>query len=276
MEKGNIAELIKICAAFISEIVLINRYVAKTKKMHQERTYRNLIDSPKLIPYKVVVKETDLMVNTATKLIEETKELVLEQRGFVEAFIKSHPGFATTLIPWQLDGPAPEIIVNMVKAARNAGVGPMAAIAGAIAEQVGHGLLKLTDQVIIENGGDVFIKTNSSATVGIFAGKSPLSLRIGIRVKSRLKPKAVCTSSGTIGHSLSLGQADAVCVVADSCSVADAAATSIGNLIDRPTDIDSAIKAGRRIEALRGIVVIAGAKIGMWGDLEVVSLKNRA
>ncbi|MGD9300837.1 MAG: UPF0280 family protein [Desulfobacterales bacterium] len=243
--------------------------------MHQERTYRNLIASPKLIPYKVVVKETDLLVNTATELVDETRELILEHRGYVEAFIKSHPEFAATLIPWQLDGPAPDIIVNMVKAARIAGVGPMAAIAGAIAEQVGHGLLELTDQVIIENGGDVFIKTNSSVTVGIFAGKSPLSLRIGIRVKSSLKPKAVCTSSGTIGHSLSFGKADAVCAVADSCSIADAAATAIGNLISRPADIDSALKSSRKIKELSGIVVIVGHKIGMSGDLEVVSLKDR-
>ena len=243
--------------------------------MHQERTYRNLVNPPQLQAYRVVVKETDLMVYTATRLEDETKELVLEQRGYVETFIKAHPDFARTLNPCRLEGPAPGIIVNMVKAARNAGVGPMAAIAGAIAEQVGHGLLKMTDQVIVENGGDVFIKTNSSVTVGIFAGKSPLNLRIGIRLESRSKPEAVCTSSGTIGHSLSLGKADAVCVVADSCSIADAAATSIGNLIDSPTDIESAIEAGRRIEQLRGIVVIVGKKIGMWGDLEVVSLPGK-
>jgi uncharacterized protein len=243
--------------------------------MYQERTYRKLINSPELIPFRVVVKETDLMVYSATKLINETKELVLEQRGYVEAFIKSYPDFARALIPWQLDVPGPGIIVDMVKAARKAGVGPMASIAGAIAEQVGHGLLKLTDQVIIENGGDVFIKTNSPVTVGIYAGKSPLSLRIGIRLKSKSKPEAVCTSSGTIGHSLSLGKANAVCVVADSCSLADAAATSIGNLIDSPAAIESAIKAGRRLEDLSGIVIIAGEKIGMWGDLEVVSLTGR-
>ena len=243
--------------------------------MHQERTYRNLIDSPKLTPYKVVVKETDLMVYTATKLEVETRELVLEHRGYVEAFIRSHPDFAKTLVPWQFDGPAPGIIVDMIKAARNAGVGPMAAIAGAVAEQVGHGLLKLTNQVIIENGGDIFIKTNSSVTVGIFAGESPLSLRIGIRLNTRSKAEAVCTSSGTIGHSHSQGKADAVCVVADSCPIADAAATSIGNLIDSPADIDSAIKTGRRIGELKGIVAIVGEKIGMWGDLEVIALKDR-
>ena len=242
--------------------------------MYSERTYRNQVNTPDLVPYRVVVKETDLMVYTETKLIDETRELVLEQRGYVEAFIKSHPDFARALNPWQPDGPAPGIIVKMVRAARKAGVGPMAAIAGAIAEQVGLGLLKLTDKVIIENGGDVFIKTNSSVTVGIFAGNSPLSLRLGIRLKSKSNPDAICTSSGTIGHSLSLGKADAVCVVAESCPIADAAATSIGNLINSPADIESAISAGRKFEELSGIVVIVDEKVGIWGDLEVVSIAD--
>ena len=215
--------------------------------MHQERNYRNLIETAQLQAYRVVVKETDLMVYSETKLVDETKELVLEQRGYVEAFIASHPEFAAALVPWPYDGPAPGIIVNMLNAARNAGVGPMAAIAGAIAEQVGHGLLNRTNQVMVENGGDVFIKMSSPVTVGIFAGKSPLSLRVGLRLKTDLKPQAVCTSSGSIGHSLSFGKADAVCVVADSCANADAAATAIGNLIKSPADIESAIKAGRNM-----------------------------
>ena len=243
--------------------------------MYQERTYRNLIKSPELVPYRVVVKETDLMVYTDHKLIDETKELVLEQRGYVETFISSHPEFAEALVPWQLSGPAPAIIANMAKAAHNAGVGPMAAVAGAIAEQVGLGLLKLTDQAIVENGGDVFIKTHSELTVGIFAGDSPLSLRIGIQLKHQPNPMAVCTSSGTVGHSLSLGKADAVCVVADSCSIADAAATSIGNLVDSPADIEKAIEVGQKMNGLTGVVVIADDKIGMWGDLKIVSLKDR-
>ena len=242
--------------------------------MHQQRTYRNIIQSAELQAYRVVVKETDLMVYTQSKMIDETKELILEHRGYVENFIQSHPEFATTLAPWPEPGPAPAIIVAMIEAARNAAVGPMAAIAGAIAEQVGLGLLISTEEVIVENGGDVFVKINSPVTVGIYAGKSPLSLQIGLKLETDVKPLAVCTSSGTIGHSLSMGKADAVCVVAASCSIADAAATAIANRIDSPADIEGAIKAGRQIQDLKGILVITGDKMGMWGDLEVVPLKN--
>ena len=184
--------------------------------MHQERTYRNYVNSEKLLAFRVVVKETDLLVHAEKKLEYETKQLVLEHRAYVEAYIKAHPDFSAVLTPLQLDSPAPSIVVDMVKAGENAGVGPMAAIAGAIAEHVGLGLLKSTNHVIVENGGDIFIKTDAPLTVGIFAGKSSLSLRIGIRLSGGPKPMAVCTSSGTVGHSLSLGRADAVCVAAES------------------------------------------------------------
>jgi ApbE superfamily uncharacterized protein (UPF0280 family) len=243
--------------------------------MHQERTYRNLVNTEKLFAFRVVVKETDLLVHAGKKLQHKTRELVLEQRGYIEAYIKSHPDFAVALNPWRIDGPAPSIVVDMVKAGENAGVGPMAAVAGAVAEHTGLGLLKSTEHVIVENGGDVFIKTDTPLTVGIFAGKSPLSLRLGIRLSGGPKPMAVCTSSGTVGHSLSLGKADAVCVVADSCSIADAAATSIGNKIQSIADIEYAIAKGKGIAKIRGIIIIVGEKIGMWGDLEVVPLQGK-
>ena len=243
--------------------------------MHQKRKYRKIVHASNLFSYKVVVKETDLQVYAGKKLERETKELVLEHRNYVEAYIRANPEFSTALTPWPLVSPAPNIISKMVVAGNKAGVGPMAAIAGAIAEQVGAGLLKLTDQVIIENGGDIFIKTHFPVTVGVFAGKSPLSLQIGIRVSCGQESVAVCTSSATVGHSLSLGKADAVCVVADSCSLADAAATSIGNLVRSPEDINNAVARGKRIEEIKGLVIIVGEKIGMWGDIELVTLKGK-
>jgi ApbE superfamily uncharacterized protein (UPF0280 family) len=240
--------------------------------MYQERTYRNLVNTEKLTAFQVVVKETDLLVHAETRLVEKTTALVLEHRGYVEAYIKTHPAFMTALNPWRLEGPAPNIIADMTKAGVSAGVGPMAAIAGAIAEHVGLGLLNHTEQVIVENGGDVFIKTNTPVTVGIFAGSSPLSMRVGIELNSDIKPAAICTSSGTLGHSLSLGKADAVCVVADSGALADAVATSIGNLIQSPADIHQALSTAKKIAEITGIVIIAGEKIGAWGNLKVVPL----
>ena len=253
----------------------------KSKKPHkqhetfksQKRSYRHLVLNDHLVDFRVTVKETDLFVQALKPLEDMTRELILENRGYIENYIKRYPEFARTLKPWRVQGPEPSIINEMANAGEKAGVGPMAAVAGAIAEHVGSGLLKHSDEVVVENGGDVFLKLDNPVAIGIFAGASPLSLRLGIRVESREKPISICTSSGTIGHSLSMGTADAVCVTSDSCSLADAAATSIGNRVLSRTHIQTAIDFGKHIEGVGGIVVIIGDNVGIWGDLEVVPLK---
>ncbi len=243
--------------------------------MASDKTYRKLVQMDNLVSFRQVVKETDLFVHASKPLEDITRELILQHRGYIEAYIKRHPEFAETLKPWRVSDPAPIIIKDMAKAGEKAGVGPMAAVAGAIAEHVGTDLLSYTDEVVVENGGDIFLKTNNSVTVGIFAGTSPLSLHVGLRVDPGVKPVSVCTSSGTVGHSLSLGMADAVCVVSGSCSIADAAATSIGNHVKSKSDIQKAIDFGKSITGITGIVIIMGDKIGLWGELEIVQLRGK-
>ena len=243
--------------------------------MYQDRIYRNLVNRKDLVSFRVAVKETDLFVH-AEKLLEDiTRELTLEYRGHIEAYIQHYPRFATTLTPWQIQGPAPLIVRDMASAGEKSGVGPMAAVAGAIAEFVGTDLLNHTEEVVVENGGDIFIKTHEPVTVGIYAGNSPLSLRVGLTVDSGSHPVAVCTSSGTVGHSLSMGKADAVCIVSASCTLSDAAATSIGNQVISERDIQKAIDFGTTIEGVSGIVVIVGDQIGLWGEVSLVPLQGK-
>jgi len=220
-----------------------------------------------------MVKETDLHVHAAGALENLTRELVFEHRAVIESYIKQYPGFAKTLVPWPLTGPAPLIIRDMIEAGERANVGPMAAVAGAIAEHVGKALLQHTEEVIVENGGDVFLKTNRPAVIGIFAGKSPLSMRVGLRIDSQKHPVSVCTSSGSVGHSLSFGRADAVSVISWSCSLADAAATAVCNFVRSKKDIQTAIDRGRKIDGVMGLVVIVGEDMGAWGELEFLPLK---
>jgi uncharacterized protein len=239
-------------------------------KKYQERHYRNLIKNRRLVFFKAIVKETDLAIYAEKPLKKLATELILKHRGYLEAYIDRYPGFATTLLPWPLLEPAPKIVRDMVWAGQQAGVGPMAAVAGAVAEHVGTELLTQSSEVIVENGGDVFLKTKGLSTVGIFAGKSPFNLRVGIRVDSESGPISVCTSSGTVGHSKSMGKADAVCVVSRSCCLADALATSIGNLVSMENDIQKGIEYGKQVQGVQGIVIIVGKKIGAWGDIEIV------
>jgi ApbE superfamily uncharacterized protein (UPF0280 family) len=244
-------------------------------KKYRNRAYRNLVYSKHLQAFRVVVKETDLYIHARTNLETIAKELVLEYRGYIESYIDNFPEFAETLKPWHLHGPAPEIINDMTLAGKRAGVGPMAAVAGALAEHVGRGLLSHSPEIIVENGGDVFLKTDDFVTVGIYAGKSPLSLTIGLRIDARRSPQAVCTSSGTIGHSLSLGKADAICVVSGSCALADATATAVGNVLQSKQDIKKAIKKYKIIKDINGIAIIVDDDIGLWGELQMVPLRRK-
>ena len=242
----------------------------------QQRVYRNLVQSNHLVSFAVKVKETDLLVHTAEPLEEMTRELVLEQRAIIEFYVNRYPRFEKALVPWHIEGPAPLIIQEMAKAGKKAGVGPMAAVAGAVAEFVGRGLLQCTNEVIVENGGDIFMKTNDPTVIGLFAGESPLSMRFGLRIPGGNTPITICTSSGTVGHSLSLGKADAVCVISPSCPLADAAATSIGNRIKSKKDIQTAIEFGKTIQGVSGLVLVVEDEVGIWGELEIVplNLKN--
>jgi hypothetical protein len=222
-----------------------------------------------------MVKETDLLVHASGNFKSQTVEFVLKYRGYIETFIHQHPDFEKTLHPWAETGLFPGIIEAMILAGNQAGVGPMAAVAGAVAQWVGQDLLTLSPEVMVENGGDVFIKTHKPVTVGVFAGLSPLSMKIGLKIETGAHAKGVCTSSGTLGHSLSFGKADAVCVVSDSCPLADAAATAIGNRVTSPKDIQPAVEFGSRIDGVSGILVIQGAAMGAWGDIEVVGLEGK-
>ena len=244
--------------------------------MLEERTYRNQVHNDRMrASFRVVVKETDLFIRAEKDLTDIAREAVLRHRGYLENYIRQHAGFAETLAPWDVRGPSPGIVREMASAGQQAGVGPMAAVAGAIAECVGQDLLDHTDEVIVENGGDLFIKSREPVIVGIFANQSPLSLRIGLRVDASEQPMAVCTSSGTVGHSLSMGKADAVCILSASCALADAAATSVGNHVQTAGDIHKAIEIGKKIKGVEGIIVIIKDKIGIWGNLEIVPLQEK-
>jgi len=241
-------------------------------KKYQERSYRDLIKNSSLVFFKAVVKETDLAIYAKKPLEKLARDLILKHRGYLEAYIDRYPEFATTLLPWPLFEPAPKIVRDMVWAGHQAGVGPMAAVAGAVAEHVGTDLLSQSSEVIVENGGDVFLKTSGPTIVGIFAGKSPLSLRIGLRLYPENAPISVCTSSGTVGHSKSMGKADAVCVVSRSCCLADASATAIGNIVSIESDIPKGIEFGKQVQGVQGVVIIVNKKIGAWGDIEIVQI----
>ncbi len=243
--------------------------------MFENRKYRSKSRREGLVCFTVTAKETDLHIQATSDLSKIALTKMLQLRDFVESYIEIHPEFKISFTPLEPVIPAiPKIVRDMIDAGKRAGVGPMAAIAGAIAQHTGDELLRYSSEVIVENGGDIFFKINSDMVFAIFAGKSPLSMKVGARIApTKLgSGMAICTSSGTVGHSISFGKADAATVIANSCSIADAAATALGNIVKQECDIEKAIEVGQHIDGVNGVIIIKGKRLGAWGEFELVGL----
>ncbi len=240
--------------------------------MYEKRTYRNFVKTDDLISFEVIVKETDLLVRVERDLSKETRESVLKYRHQLETYISTNPRFQENLVPLADDPYAPEIVREMIRTSQLARVGPMAAVAGAMAEMVSRDLLHLSKEVIVENGGDIYLATSKERTIGIYAGNSALSLKIGLVISPEESPLGVCTSSGTVGPSLSFGKADAVCLLSKSAALADAAATAVGNVVKEKKDIELGLERGKEIEGVLGTLIIVEQKMGVWGNIKLIQL----
>ncbi|HBV85555.1 MAG TPA: hypothetical protein DEF42_02595 [Desulfosporosinus sp.] len=243
-----------------------------------ERTYREYHRQEDLVHFQIVVEETDLDIGIrkerfSPELVEWVAETIRVCRKPLEDYIQVDHDFVSSLTPYTVLSDAPVIVQTMAEAGRLAGVGPMAAVAGAVAEWVGKSIAKRSRDVIVENGGDVFMRTSRIRKVGIYAGESPLSNRIAIEVKPDQTPLGICTSSGKIGHSLSFGQADAVVVLSPSVPLADAVATATGNLVQTVEDLEGALEFASRIKGVTGVLIIKDERLAVWGNVKLLPIK---
>jgi ApbE superfamily uncharacterized protein (UPF0280 family) len=242
--------------------------------MYVDRIYRNDVISD-LKTFNIKIKETDLLISLKKEDYSPEIEDAITQYTFLlrnelEEYIKIDPVFFTSLTPHIVCLEAPALAFNMAKFSNMAGVGPMAAVAGGFAQMIGEFIGQYSQEVIVENGGDIYLRSSKTRTVGIFAGESPFSNRIGIRISPHQTPMGICTSSGTVGPSLSFGKADAAIVLAESVFLSDAAATAAGNMVNTPEDFDAAIKFIRKLPGIKGIVLIKDDKMAIWGSVEIV------
>lgn len=168
----------------------------------------------------------------------------------------------------------PKIVNEMIKAGQKVNVGPMASVAGAIAEYVGKDLMKSSKEIIVENGGDIFMKISKPKTVGIYAGKSVFSEKLALEISPSDTPMGICTSSGTVGHSLSFGKADAVVILSKSTALADSCATATGNLIKTEKDIEKGVNFAKNISGITGVLIIKNDKISLWGNIKLQRIKK--
>ena len=248
---------------------------------YQKRTYRLSMEQSDLVSCLVQIKETDLHIQADRDVTKRASELVLQYRLQIEGYIPDHPEFLTSLVPLPMDALAPPVVRDMLQASEAAGVGPMAAVAGSIAAFVGKKLVSEgVSEIIVENGGDIFLQRQKECTIAIFAGQSVLSNKVGLVLSPGQMPCGICTSSGTVGHSLSLGKADSVTVVAQSAAFADAVATLIGNEVGGANGgkagISRALEKAKEMAGIMGTVVICGDLLGAVGDVRLTRLDGRS
>lgn len=240
--------------------------------MYENRElYRKAVNRGDLVFFIVSYRETEVYIGALREFSGEALSCIRSLREELDSYIATDEAFLKSLAPVEPKWNAPKIARDMCEAAKKAGVGPMAAVAGAFSQTVGRELLQYSPEIIVENGGDIFLATEKERTIAVYAGRSPLSMRMGVRILPT-KGMGVCTSSGTIGHSLSFGKADAALILSPDAALADAAATALGNAIKSPSDIGRALELVMAIEGVMGALAIMGEHMGAVGDLELVEL----
>ena len=231
-------------------------------------TYRRLARSDDLVTFGVRVRQTDMLVSAETNLERQALALVVDARAQIEGQIAAQPEFLSSLVPLAPDPAAPPVVAAMLEAARRARVGPMAAVAGAVADYVGRGLAANSAQIIVENGGDIFVRSRQGREIALVAEHNALA---GLRIAIPAVPDGagIATSAGTLGHSLSFGRADAVMVFAESGALADAIATAMGNMVNCAGDLKSALEWSRELGA-RAAAILADGHMAAWGEIELL------
>jgi ApbE superfamily uncharacterized protein (UPF0280 family) len=234
--------------------------------------YRRRVEPAGLRSFTLAIGESDLHMSAVADLSAEARPALAAARAEIEGYIRRHPEFGSTLEPWPEDPDAPRLVAAMISAGRAAGVGPMAAVAGVVAGAVGCFLLPRSPEIIVENGGDLFMAGPRERVAAVYAGCSPLSMKVGLKLPPAPEGLGLATSSGTVGPSLSFGQADAAVAFARDAALADAAATAIGNRIKSPADLPAAMEFAEGLPGLLGALAIIGGDLAAWGEMELVEL----
>ncbi|MGM0622264.1 MAG: UPF0280 family protein [Bacteroidota bacterium] len=250
------------------------------KKKYESRDYRYKFNTDRFTGFEMSHQETDLWIGVDPASFKPgMKEAALEQTKFLreklDNYIQTEPFFKKSLKPFHPTENAPNEAIDMARAAEKAGIGPMATVAGLFAREIGNEIIQnfSVEELVIENGGDIYALLKQDLVLSVFAGDSPLSERIGLEITPEIRPLGICTSAGTVGPSLSYGNADAVVVVAQDVLIADAFATAFGNKVKSAADVEKAINQAEKISEILSLLIICEDKIGIRGEFEIKILK---
>ena len=248
--------------------------------MYEPRTYQHQFNTKRFKSFRVVHKETELWIGIdpasyKKNMVDVANNKIVELRTILDDYLKKHPEFQKSLVPIRIVDDMPKEAKLLCAASQKAGIGPMSAIAGLFAQAVGEEISKnfSVNEMVIENGGDLYLDVMDEITISVYAGSSPLSQKVGMKLPANETPIGVCTSAGTVGPSLSFGKADAVMVACKNTLVADAFATALGNMVKSEEDIFTMIKSSEIVDEIEMVIAIVGDKIGIRGNFDVTFLK---
>ena len=239
---------------------------------YRERSYRSRFSNDERRWFCVKFLESDLWIGVDSgsyraSMEADTYAMLVDLRRQMDAYLLMDPQYKTALTPYDAGLEAPNILKEMSRVSHKTGIGPMSAVAGAVAKKVAEFLG--TKEVIVENGGDIYAQAASDMDISVFAGQSPLSEKIGLHIPAAEFPLGICTSSGTVGPSLSLGRADAVMIVCKDVLLADSYATAMANRIKTVNDLQSVIDRISDIPEILGAIAVKDDRMAITGRFEL-------
>lgn len=239
---------------------------------YRERSYRSRFSNDERRWFCVKFLESDLWIGVDSgsyraSMEADTYALLVDLRRQMDAYLLMDPQYKTALTPYDAGLEAPNILKEMSRVSHKTGIGPMSAVAGAVAKKVAEFLG--TKEVIVENGGDIYAQAASDMDISVFAGQSPLSEKIGLHIPVADFPLGICTSSGTVGPSLSLGRADAVMIVCKDVMLADSYATAMANRIKTVNDLQSVIDRISDLPDILGAIAVKDDRMAITGCYEL-------
>jgi len=214
-------------------------------------------------------KETQCTIISDKKIgIQTAEESIKHNRKELEEYARANPNFLYTLEPISARR-GPLVAKLMAEVAEKANVGPMAAVAGVLADLAVKDMIRNGCEVaVVENGGEVSAVSKGAIDVALSAGDVPLSKRFGFRLTDF--PIGLATSSGRFSHALSFGDAEAATVFCRNAGLADAAATAVGNVVkgeDPRSAIQRGINKALSIQGVEGVLIVYRGFVGTAGKI---------
>ena len=243
---------------------------------YKERSYRSRFSDDERRWFCVKFLESDLWIGVdrgsySASMESDTYAMLVDLRRSMDTYLLIDPQYKTALTPYDAGLEAPDILKEMSKVSHKTGIGPMSAVAGAVALRVANFIKQQygVKEVIVENGGDIYAEAHSNMDIAVFAGQSPLSEKIGLHIPAADFPLGICTSSGTVGPSLSLGRADAVMIVCKDVLLADSYATAMANRIKTVNDLQPVIDRISNIPDILGAIAVKDDRMAITGRFEL-------